>query len=117
MRTVRINDKDYPVLARYSAIKIFCDKKGIDFFEFPELLASYGLDKKSFKPSSEFADDMVLMMWSFLERGAEASNQVLDLKLNDILDWFLEGNVAVVYDLIIEAQGQSKNVKATGESE
>jgi hypothetical protein len=113
MKTQTINNKEYQVLARYSAIKMFCDKKGIDFFEFPDLLMSYGIEKKDFKPTTKFVDDMSLIMLCFLERGAEASNTVCDLTLNDILDWFLDGNVLKVYDLIIEAQGQSKNVIAT----
>jgi hypothetical protein len=114
---VRINDKDYPVLAKYSAIKMFCDKKDIDFFEFPELLISYGIDKKNFKPTTKFIDDMSLLMLCFLQRGAEASNTVCDLTVNDIIDWFLEGNFVKVYELIAEAQGQSKNVIATGKAE
>jgi hypothetical protein len=113
--TVTINDKEYPVLARYSAVKMFCDRKGIDFFEFPELLMKYGVEKKNFKPTTQFIDDMSLIMLCFLERGAERTGTVCDLTLNDILDWFLEGNVMKVYELIIEAQGQSKNVEATGE--
>lgn len=111
--TVTINDKEYPVLAKYSAIKMFCDRKGIDFFEFPELLIKYGVDKKDFKPTTPFIEDMSLIMLCFLERGAETKGTTCDLNLNDILDWFLEGNVLKVYELIIEAQGKSKNVEAT----
>jgi len=113
MRIVKINGKDLPVLARYSAIKMFCEKKGIDFFEFPELLMSYGIDKPDFRPNTKFIDDMALLMFAFLERGAEASGEVLDLKVNDVIDWFLDGNLNVIFELITESQGQSKNVKAT----
>jgi hypothetical protein len=109
MRQLNINDADYPVLPRYSAIKMFCDKKGIDFFEFPELLIGYGIGKKDFKPTSKFIDDMTLLTFCFLERGAEAANTKLTLSENDILDWFMDGHIVEVYDLIIEAQGQSKN--------
>ena len=111
--TVKINDKDYPVVAKYSSIKMFCDRKGIDFFEFPELLMKYKVGEKDFKPTTQFIDDMSLMMLCFLERGAEVTGTVCDLSLNDILDWFLEGNVLKVYELIMESQGQSKNVEAT----
>ena len=112
---VTINSKEYPTLARYSAIKMFCDKKGLDFFEFPNLLMDYGIGKEDFKPTSQFIDDMSLLMWCFLQRGAEVNHQILDLSVNDILDWFMDGNVAVVYDLITESQGISKNVSATEE--
>lgn len=111
--TVTINEKEYPVIAKYSAIKMFCDKKGIDFFEFPELLIKYNVGGKDFKPTTQFIDDMSLMMLCFLERGAEASGVKCDLSLNDILDWFLEGNVLQVYELIMASQGVSKKVEAT----
>jgi hypothetical protein len=110
MKMLKIGDNEYPVLARYSAIKMFCDKRGIDFFEFPELLISYGVGKKDFKPTSKFIDDMVLLTFCFLERGAESANTKLELSENDILDWFMDGHIVEVYDLIIEAQGQSKNL-------
>jgi len=114
---VTINGKEYPVLARYSSIKMFCDRKGIDFFEFPELLIGYGIDKKNFQPTTKFIDDMSLLMLCFIERGCEANGAVCDLKTNDVIDWFLDGNIAIVYELITESQGQSKNVKATAKAE
>jgi hypothetical protein len=109
--TVKINGKDYPVLARYSAIKMFCDKKGIDLFEWPELLDKWGVGKEDFKPTTQFVDDMALLMMCFLERGAENAGTVCDLKLNDIIDWFMEGNMVKVYESILEAQGVKKNMK------
>jgi hypothetical protein len=114
---VTINEKEYPVLAKYSAIKLFCDKRGLDFFEFPDLLMNYGIGKKDFKPTSALIDDMALLMWCFLQRGSEVNKTTLDLSVSDVLDWFMEGNVAVVYELITEAQGASKNVKATEENQ
>lgn len=114
MKVLNINGSEYPVLARYSAIKMFCDRKGIDFFDFPELLIKYGIGKKDFKPTSEFIDDMTLLTLCFLERGSEAAGTVLTLTKNDILDWFMEGNVIAIYDLIAEAQGPIK-AKEPGE--
>jgi hypothetical protein len=113
---VTINGKQYRVLAKYSAIKMFCDRKGIDFFEFPELLAKYNFGE-DFKPTTEFLDDMSLMMLCFLQRGAEAAGEICDLTVNDMVDWLLEGNLAQAYDLIIQSQGQSKNVEATGKEQ
>lgn len=112
MTTVNINDKDYPVLARYSSIKRFCDKKGIDLFEFHNHFIGYGIDKKDFKASTSFIDDMALLMICFLERGAEANHQDLDLTQDDILDWFMDGNSGVVYELMTEATGKLKNREA-----
>jgi len=115
MKLVTINEKQYPALARYSSIKMFCDRKGIDFFEFHDLLLGHGIDKKNFQPTTKFIDDMSLLMLCFIERGCEASGTVFDLKTNDVIDWFLDGNITIVYELITEAQGQSKNVKAIEE--
>jgi hypothetical protein len=113
MQTITINNKPYPVLARYSAIKLFCDRKGIDFFAFPDLLMSYGIGSEDFKPTSQYLDDMVLIMWCFLQRGAESSGVECTLTQADILDWIQDNSMATIYELIAESQGPSKNVKAT----
>jgi hypothetical protein len=113
MQTITINNKPYPVLARYSAVKLFCDKKGIDFFEFPNLLMSYGIGDENFKPTSQYLDDMALIMLCFLLRGAEANGTECNLTISDIIDWIQDNSMAKIYELIAESQGPSKNVKAT----
>lgn len=106
MRKVKIFDQEYPVLARYSAIKRFCDRKGMEYFEFAEYLASLGKEAQEQGIKNRFINDLVLLMYFFVERGLEAEGENMTLKEDDIFDWILlPGNLKIVSDLVMEAQG------------
>lgn len=115
MRSIKINGTDYPTLARYSAIRLFCQKAGIDFFEFDSRILSHKVGTKEFKPSSEFLDDMTLLLYCFIEKGLEAQNQPMTLTIDDVFDFLVQdmGQVKLVIELVTEIWGQTKEQKKT----
>ena len=115
MKTIKIDGTEYPVLPRYSSLRRFCGKKGIELNQFPEYLVEL------FKGgvTNQFIDDITLLAYNFIERGLEQQGEAITLSMDDVLDWvMLPGNVNIVVELVNEAQGidPKKIVKAQKKS-
>lgn len=118
--TIKIKDKEYPVLADWATVESFCLKKGIDLDEWNDFVVSIGKIKKG--QTLQSFSDIVLFIMCCLERGAEDTDAKLELKRNDVYNWFMNGNQSVIGELISTAYGNlvgddSKNPEAPKEGQ
>jgi hypothetical protein len=101
---ITISGQNYPVKTGYGAIYLFCTRKGIEFHEFLTRIQNYDFAKIN----NELIDDLAELMLCFIERGGGDCH----LSKLDIVDWIGEGNTEVVFKLLTESVGVSKNRKA-----
>lgn len=113
MKVLKIENKEYPVLPGWAALKMFGSKRGMEFHELFEYLR--GLDFN--KPTNQFLDDMALLAFCFIERGCHKHDKINDLTLDDLIDWIgkemrLNEIIALLFDSYgVEVSNPEKAVK------
>lgn len=104
MDKLLIDGKEYPIKIGFGAIRLFCERKGIEFYEFFDRVAKYNFENIN----NEVIDDLAEFVLCFIARAGECP-----LSKYDVIDWMLgESNADTILKLLTQSIGQSKNLEA-----
>ena len=80
MNSISTNGTSYPIKTGYSAVRLFCIKRGIEFYQFNERFAALDFEKLTV----ENIDDFAYMVLAFVDRGCELDGMENKLSVNDV---------------------------------
>ena len=82
MQALTINGQEYAVKFTYSVILDFCEKQGIELWEYSSHISKIDFDKPTIQGSKITA----MLIHCAILRGCEVNNIECDLSINDIID-------------------------------
>jgi hypothetical protein len=109
MQALTINGQEYAVKFSYSVILDFCEKQGIELYEYGEQMAKINFDK----PTAQSAKLTALLIHCAILRGCEINHITCDLSVNDIIDSIFteEGLLANAVQAIVNDMPVKKKAK------
>ena len=82
MQSLKINGQEYDVKFSYSVILAFCERQGIELYEYSEQMAKVNFDRMT----NAGVKIIGTLIHCAIERGCETSGVPCTLSVNDIID-------------------------------
>lgn len=85
----KIKGKEYQAFKGWAAVKNFAIRHEPKFETFIDVITHFK-DMDYERPTIAMINDFGLLMFCFLERGSHKDDEILDLSIDDIIDWLGE---------------------------
>jgi hypothetical protein len=113
MQTLKINEKDYAVKFDYSVILDFCERKGIELYQYSELMAGINFAKIT----NEAVRTLSLLIWCSIKSAFDDDGEDLTLTTKDIVnamfsqEGFIESAIsAIQHDMPVKKKVIAKEM-------